>query len=73
LGERSNVAGGEGSADGGLVMGWWPFIEQNVILTDAIGDTFGADCGRIDCDSTTYRLSAADTNLARSLSMTRAL
>ena len=54
-------------------MGRQPFIEQNVILTDAIGDTLGADCGRIDCDSTTYRLSAADTNLARSLSMTRAL
>ena len=47
--------------------------EQNVILTDAIGDTLGADCGGIDCDSTTYRHSTADTNLARPLAMTRAL
>ena len=49
-----------------------PCTEQDVILTDAIADTLGTNDGLIDFDSTTYRVSTADTNLARALSMTRA-
>ena len=50
-----------------------PFTEQDVILTDAIADTLGTNDGLIDFDSTTYRVPKADTDLARALSMTRAL